>query len=269
MEGIPSLDLMEEIINVFDDDVDWNPPKLDYHSGSLPQTKSHRKRDGGYHVLLSDTLQNVDNVPPNIVVSRGRAKLIICEDNDAVIKMCVKARSPNMRHVARVHRVDLDLLFERLLKDTSITMKYVNTKQQMADIFTKGSFTAATWNDLSTLLMIGPPYPLKTVEPTSVAVTAAATLAQVPITGPVALLAHAPLMSKRKNSVPDMQPSVKPKAARSSCSRWHSGPRDEAKTGSQAWSASQDGAVGPSGGHSRVVSSGDVEPGDDNSGSRT
>ena len=81
--------------------------------------------------------------------------MVILEDNDAVIKMCVKGRSPNMRHVARTHRIDLDCLFERLLKDSATTMRYISTKQQLADMFTKGSFTEITWKTLLTLVQIG------------------------------------------------------------------------------------------------------------------
>ena len=76
------------------------------------------------------------------------------EDSDAVVKMCIKGRSLNLRHVSRTHRVDLDWLFERILQDPAISIKYVNTKQQLADIFTKGSFTEATWKVLCALVQI-------------------------------------------------------------------------------------------------------------------
>ena len=46
-------------------------------------------------------------------------------------------------------------LFERLLKDSAITMRYINTKQQLADMFTKGSSTEITWKTLLTLVQIG------------------------------------------------------------------------------------------------------------------
>ena len=62
------------------------------------------------------------------------------EDNDAVLKMIVKKRSPNLRHVARAQRVDLDWLFERVNDDPGIKMKCVGAKDQIADILTKGSF---------------------------------------------------------------------------------------------------------------------------------
>ena len=44
-----------------------------------------------------------------------------------------------MRHVARTHRVDL----------------YVGTKEQIADMFTKGSFTIEQWSKLCRLAQIG------------------------------------------------------------------------------------------------------------------
>ena len=47
----------------------------------------------------------------------GRVKRFICEDNDAVIKMTIEGRSPNMRHVARTHRVDLDWLCKEIFHD--------------------------------------------------------------------------------------------------------------------------------------------------------
>ena len=78
------------------------------------------------------------------------------EDNDAVIKMCKKVRAPTMRHVQRTHRVDVDALLERIHKDKGIFIKYTNTKLQIADIFTKGSFTINLWNQLCKLLQVGP-----------------------------------------------------------------------------------------------------------------
>ena len=81
---------------------------------------------------------------------------MLLEDNDAVIKMCVKERSPALRHVSRTHRVDLDWLFERIQRDPGVFIKFVPTKEQLADILTKGSFTAEAWNTLSKLCLILP-----------------------------------------------------------------------------------------------------------------
>ena len=80
------------------------------------------------------------------------------ENDDAVIKMTVKTRSPAMRLVQRTHRVDLDWLFERFLQDDNVNIKFVGTKYQLADILTKGSFTAQSWRDLLALIMFHKPF---------------------------------------------------------------------------------------------------------------
>ena len=46
-----------------------------------------------------------------------------------------------MRHVSRSHRVALDWLFDRINLDTNIQVKYFDTKSQLADMLTKGTFT--------------------------------------------------------------------------------------------------------------------------------
>ena len=45
------------------------------------------------------------------VNSHQEALLYVFEDNEAVIKMIIKGRSPTMRCVSRTHRVALDWLF--------------------------------------------------------------------------------------------------------------------------------------------------------------
>ena len=78
----------------------------------------------------------------------------LCEDNGAVIKMNIKGRSPTMRHVSRTHRVALDWLFDRINLDQQIQIKYIDTKNQLADILTKGNFTRDEWNHLLCLFNI-------------------------------------------------------------------------------------------------------------------
>ena len=68
--------------------------------------------------------------------------------------MIMKGRSPTMRHVSRNHRVALDWLFDRINLDPKIQIKYIDTKNQLADIFTKGNFTRDEWNHLLTLFNI-------------------------------------------------------------------------------------------------------------------
>ena len=71
------------------------------------------------------------------------AQLVILEDNEAVIKMCNKGRSAQMRHVVRTQRIDIDWLFERIRDDPGVFIKYVRTFLQMADLLTKASFTTS------------------------------------------------------------------------------------------------------------------------------
>ena len=97
--------------------------------------------------MIND-LDNVDFIPSNVDSSHQEALLYVLEDNEAVIKMIIKARSPTMRHVSRTHRVALDWLFDRINLDTKIQIKYIDTKNQLADILTKGNFTRDEWNHL-------------------------------------------------------------------------------------------------------------------------
>ena len=71
-----------------------------------------------------------------------------------MIKMIIKGRSPTMRHVSRTHRVALDWLFDRINLDPKIQIKYIDTKNQLADILTEGNFTRDEWNHLLCFLNI-------------------------------------------------------------------------------------------------------------------
>ena len=93
-------------------------------------------------------------VPSNVQSARQEALLYVFEDNEAVIKMIIKGRSPTMRHVSRTHRVALDWLFDRINLDSKIQFKYIDTKNKLADILTKGNFTRDEWNHLLNLFNI-------------------------------------------------------------------------------------------------------------------
>ena len=143
LDGLPSLTLWDLILNTLDP-IGWKPRPFDARAdvnSLLPEE--------------TQELLNVDFVPCNVAEISERAKLLIMEDNDAVIKMCMKVRAPTMRHVQRTQRIDVDSLLERIHTDNSIWIKYINTKCQLADIFTKGSFSVNTWNDLCKLLQVG------------------------------------------------------------------------------------------------------------------
>ena len=64
-----------------------------------------------------DVTRDIDAVPSNVQSARQEALLYVFEDNEAVIKMIIKGRSPTMRHVSRTHRVALDRLFDRINLD--------------------------------------------------------------------------------------------------------------------------------------------------------
>ena len=59
-----------------------------------------------------------------------------------------------MTHVSRTHRVALDWLFDRINLDSKVQIKYIDTKNQLADILTNGSFTRDEWNHLLCLFNI-------------------------------------------------------------------------------------------------------------------
>ena len=68
-----------------------------------------------------DQLSDVDYVPTNT-----QSLLYIFEDNEAVIKLIGKGRSPTMRHVSRTHSVALDWTFDRIILEPKIQMRYVD-----------------------------------------------------------------------------------------------------------------------------------------------
>ena len=59
-----------------------------------------------------------------------------------------------MRHVSKTHRVALDWLFDRINLDPKIQIKYIDTKNQLANILTKGNFIRDEWNHLLSLFNI-------------------------------------------------------------------------------------------------------------------
>ena len=93
-------------------------------------------------------MEDIDFVPSNVQSACQEALWYVFEDNEAVIKMIIKGRSPTMRHVSRTHRVGLDWLLDRINLDSKIQIKYIDTKNQLADILTKGIFTRDEWNHL-------------------------------------------------------------------------------------------------------------------------
>ena len=59
-----------------------------------------------------------------------------------------------MRHVSRTQRVALDWLFDRINLDSKIQINYIDTKNQLANMLTKGNFTRDEWNHILCLFDI-------------------------------------------------------------------------------------------------------------------
>ena len=142
LDGLFALELWDLIVSVF-----GNISHISDRTGQLVngKNKSHNR---------IDVVQDIDSVPSNVQSASREALLYVFEDNEAVIKMILKGRSLTMRHVSRTHRVALDWLFDRINLDPKIQIKYIDTKNQLADILTKGNFTREDWNHLLTLIAI-------------------------------------------------------------------------------------------------------------------
>ena len=73
-------------------------------------------------------LTNIGHVPSSGTHSGSSAMLFVYEDNEPVIKMIIKGRSPTMRHVSRTHKVALDWLFDRIKVDSKIQILDIDTQ---------------------------------------------------------------------------------------------------------------------------------------------
>ena len=133
MDGLPALELWDLIASVL-----GNISRVSDRSGK-PESDEHKHHKSHNKI---DLTKDIDAVPSNVQSARQEALLYVFEDNEAVIKMIIKGRSPTMRHVSRTHRVALDWLFDRINLDPKIQIKYIDTKNQLADILTKGNSAA-------------------------------------------------------------------------------------------------------------------------------
>ena len=145
LDGVPALELWDLIVSVL-----GNISRVSDRSGK-PESDDHKHHKS--HNKISVT-RDIDAVPSNVQSACQEALLYVFEDNEAVIKMIIKRRSPTMRHVSRTHRVALDWLFDRINLDSKIQIKYIDTKNQLANILTKKNFTRDEWNHLLSLLNI-------------------------------------------------------------------------------------------------------------------
>ena len=128
LDVLPALELWDLIVSVF-----GNISHISDRTGQPVngKNKSHNE---------IDVMKDMDYVASNVQSASQEALLYVFEDKKAVIKLIIKGRSPTMRHVSRTHRVALGWLFDRINLDPKIQIKYIDTKNQLADILTKGEF---------------------------------------------------------------------------------------------------------------------------------
>ena len=120
MNCLPALELWDLIVSVLE-----NVSHVSDRTGKPVncEDKQHKSQN------QIDVMQDIDSVPSNVQSACQEALLYVFEDNEAVIKMIIKGRSPTMRHVSRTHRVALDWLFDRINLDPKIQIKYIDTKK--------------------------------------------------------------------------------------------------------------------------------------------
>ena len=115
MEGLPALTLLGTVMHV-------------------SEPLASRARGDPSRQLKPETSQNstktTEYVPPHAQESSNRVHVFIFEDNEDVTKMIIKGRSPHMRYVSWTHRVNLELLFERINADANISVLSVHTNER-------------------------------------------------------------------------------------------------------------------------------------------
>ena len=147
MDGLPALDLWDLVIGVL------------RTIQRIPKRTQACTRETGVRIQITPKIQkvldqNVDlssihQVRSNAHLSEKESQLYIFEDNEAVIKMIIKGRSPTMRRESRTHRVPLDWLFDRINLDPKVQIKYVESqKPKSRHFYTKHSFTRDEWHNL-------------------------------------------------------------------------------------------------------------------------
>ena len=99
LDGLLALELWDLIVSVL-----GHVSRVSDRSGQ-PDNDAHKRHKSQKNI---DAMEDIDSVPSNVQSACQEALLCLFEDNEAVIKMIIKGRSPTVRHVSRTHRVALD-----------------------------------------------------------------------------------------------------------------------------------------------------------------
>ena len=84
LDGLPALELWDLIVSVL-----GNVSRVSDRSGQLDNDVPNRHKSQ----KKIDVMEDIDSVPSNVQSARQEALLYVFEDNEAVIKMSIKARS--------------------------------------------------------------------------------------------------------------------------------------------------------------------------------
>ena len=145
LDGLSVLEPWDLIVSVLGNISRISDRSVKPENGENKHHKFHNK---------IDAMKDIDSVPSNVQSARQEALLYVFEDNEAVIKMIIKGKKSYNEARLQYHRVALDWLFDRLGLDSKIQIKYIDTKNQLADILTTGKFTCDEWKHLLTLFNI-------------------------------------------------------------------------------------------------------------------
>lgn len=77
--------------------------------------------------------------------------LMVYEDNQSTIAVFEKGHSPKLTHVTRTHRVNIHWIAE-VLGNPKVTLTYIQSEFQAADIFTKAFTVPQVWDRLCKLI---------------------------------------------------------------------------------------------------------------------
>ena len=80
-------------------------------------------------------------------------KLIVHEDNAAMIRVMETGRNPTMRHLGRTHGVSINWLHERFLEDWNELVKE-DTTTMAGDVFTKAFDNKDKWTHACNLINV-------------------------------------------------------------------------------------------------------------------
>ena len=140
LDGLPALELWDLIVSVLGNVSRVSDRSGKLESDDLKHHKSHKK---------IDVMKDIDAVPSNVQSASQEVLLYVFEDNEAVIKKIIKGKKPyNETCFQNPQSCAWFVIRPNQFGLKKIQIKYIDTKNQLADILTKGNFKRHEWNHL-------------------------------------------------------------------------------------------------------------------------